>query len=448
MLSRQEEETQEDAISGKSDIQYWDENWNQPRVNSNLKNSVNYYKVKDFQPHAIQNFSQDVGIPPSPESKRKKSGASDPRFKRVINTEERNNNEVFNAEKIIANITRALEDRMNNETGLTDKVISYLKAPSETPFYSGESIKAFQNERDVEAERGCRQDLTEIATRDVGFASRIQCSVKGSKAKSEFNRNRNFDHFDDTINNTKCSSLKRSASDCTLNTKGEEQEVDDVHVIKSYPSASKLNKVHNWMNDCKLPAEKRRSVITVIGQTQTKPFSKILNEINQRRKLAKELDKHALCKAIMESAENKADVKNLIAQVDFVLPDGKVIYSTEKVLLHGENNRYKIDREGEEKKLAALDAEDKLRKRYEMIPERDSSTQVGKRSKTKRQNRKLGSSAQEKVSLQNAEDKRTYEEGRDDEFCKHAGKERIKRQAKAFHFLSIFPENKKVLRKQ
>lgn len=198
---------------------------------------MNYYKVKDFQPHAIQNFSQDVGIPPSPESKRKKSGASDPRFKRysrhqvrvlpgahsqlttwlvsqrVINTEERNNNEVFNAEKIIANITRALEDRMNNETGLTDKVISYLKAPSETPFYSGESIKAFQNERDVEAERGCRQDLTEIATRDVGFASRIQCSVKGSKAKSEFNRNRNFDHFDDTINNTKCSSLKRSASD-------------------------------------------------------------------------------------------------------------------------------------------------------------------------------------------------------------------------------------------
>lgn len=73
--------------------------------------------------------------------------------------------------------------------------------------------------------------------------------------------------------------------------------------------------------------------------------------------MAKELDKHALCKAIMESAENKADVKNLIAQVDFVLPDGKVIYSTEKVLLHGENNRYKIDREGEEKKLAALDAE-------------------------------------------------------------------------------------------
>lgn len=61
----------------------------------------------------------------------------------------------------------------------------------------------------------------------------------------------------------------------------------------------------------------------------------------------------------MESAENQLDVKNLIAKVDFVLPDGKIIYSTEKIYLRHENSKYKINKGSDEclkKSLELADA--------------------------------------------------------------------------------------------
>lgn len=60
--------------------------------------------------------------------------------------------------------------------------------------------------------------------------------------------------------------------------------------------------------------------------------STVLNEINQRRKLAKELDRHALCEAILQTSEKagEREPKNLIAKVDLFSPDGKIVYSARK----------------------------------------------------------------------------------------------------------------------
>lgn len=79
-----------------------------------------------------------------------------------------------------------------------------------------------------------------------------------------------------------------------------------------------------------------------------------LNEINQRRKLAKELDKHALCEAI-ETAEKTSGVKNVIAKVDFVLPDGKVIYSAEKIYVCKNASKNKVNHEIEGKNFKSLE---------------------------------------------------------------------------------------------
>lgn len=52
----------------------------------------------------------------------------------------------------------------------------------------------------------------------------------------------------------------------------EENDEENGYNAKPYPSSTRLSKVRNWMKDFKPVPEKRRSVITVIGQTQSKPY--------------------------------------------------------------------------------------------------------------------------------------------------------------------------------
>lgn len=121
---------------------------------------------------------------------------------------------------------------------------------------------------------------------------------------------------------------KKSVSDCTVRTKNTSYGSDDIADeyltrLHTFPSATRVSKVHNWIRDQKPKAEKRRSVITVIGQTQAPPpLSSTLQEIDQRKKLAKELDKHAICKKLITTDKDQ-ELNNLISKINFITAPAK-----------------------------------------------------------------------------------------------------------------------------
>ncbi|KAL0279045.1 UNVERIFIED_CONTAM: hypothetical protein PYX00_000688 [Menopon gallinae] len=157
---------------------------------------------------------------------------------------------------------------------------------------------------------------------------------------------------------------KPSVSDCTINTRNTSlvsEDIADVYADKlnTFSSTTRVKKVQNWIADQKPKIDKRQSVITVIGQTQGQsPLSSALHEIDQRRKLVKELDKYAICNKITNSEKDK-EISTLVAQINFLSPSGRLLYSGDrKVDLRDLPCRLKH--------AGHLEGGDKSRKNFEM----------------------------------------------------------------------------------
>lgn len=52
-------------------------------------------------------------------------------------------------------------------------------------------------------------------------------------------------------------------------------------------------------------------------------YSSTLQEIDQRKKLAKELDKHAICKKLITTDKDK-EISNLISKINFITAPAKI----------------------------------------------------------------------------------------------------------------------------